>query len=62
MFITMSFSLLADKEQTTYEKLFKESNKNIIKYSINNNYLPKFIHIDYEKIQLPKLLKKFSRI
>lgn len=53
----MSFSLLADKEQTTYEKLFKESNKNIIKYSINNNYLPKFIHIDW-KNTIAKAIKK----
>lgn len=52
MFITTSFSLLADKEQKTYEILFEELNKNIIKYSINNNYRPTIIHVDILKLDI----------
>ena len=48
IFITTSFSLLADKQQSTYEKLFEELNNNILNYSDTNTFYPKYCHVDFE--------------
>lgn len=49
MFITTSFSLLADKQQSIYEKLFEELNNNILNYSDTNTFYPKYCHVDFER-------------
>ena len=66
MFITISFSLLADKQQSIYEKLFEELNNNILNYSDTNTFYPKYYHLDFEraisnaiKIIFPNITIKF---
>ncbi|KAG4104841.1 hypothetical protein H8356DRAFT_1419340 [Neocallimastix lanati (nom. inval.)] len=48
-FYTTSMSILKNKEQTTYEILFNEIKKNIIKYNANINFSEKIFHCDFEK-------------
>ncbi|KAG4092789.1 hypothetical protein H8356DRAFT_1404614 [Neocallimastix lanati (nom. inval.)] len=48
-FYTTSMSILKNKEQTTYEILFNEIKKNIIKYNANINLSEKIFHCDFEK-------------
>ncbi|ORY38268.1 hypothetical protein LY90DRAFT_510921 [Neocallimastix californiae] len=48
-FYTTSMSILKNKEQTTYEILFNEIKKNIIKYNSNINFSEKIFHCDFEK-------------
>ncbi len=47
IFYTTSFSILKNKKQSTYEKLFEEIKKNVSNY--NNNIKPKTFHCDFEK-------------
>ena len=49
MFVTTSFSLLLDKQQSTYENCFNEIKNNILKYSANTTYNPNYIHVDFER-------------
>ncbi|ORX64275.1 hypothetical protein BCR32DRAFT_251198 [Anaeromyces robustus] len=48
-FYTTSFSVLKDKKQSTYEILFEEITKNVIKYNNNIEITPKNFHCDFEK-------------
>ncbi|KAG4097467.1 hypothetical protein H8356DRAFT_1425238 [Neocallimastix lanati (nom. inval.)] len=48
-FYTTSMSILKNKEQITYEILFNEIKKNIIKYNANINFSEKIFHCDFEK-------------
>ncbi|KAG4108109.1 hypothetical protein H8356DRAFT_1268249 [Neocallimastix lanati (nom. inval.)] len=48
-FYTTSMSILKNKEQTTYEILFNEIKKNIIKYNSNINFSEKIFHCNFEK-------------
>ncbi|ORX97568.1 hypothetical protein LY90DRAFT_520062 [Neocallimastix californiae] len=48
-FYTTSMSILKNKEQATYEILFNEIKKNIIKYNANINFSKKIFHCDFEK-------------
>ncbi|KAG4083009.1 hypothetical protein H8356DRAFT_1383049 [Neocallimastix lanati (nom. inval.)] len=48
-FYTTSMSILKNKEQTTYEILFNEIKKKIIKYNSNINFSEKIFHCDFEK-------------
>ena len=50
---------MRNKEQKTYEIIFKELKKNIITYSISGEYSPKEFHCDFELAISNSFLKIF---
>ena len=47
-YFTTSFTLMKNKQEHTYENVFKDLKKNIISYSNNGIYNPKELHCDFE--------------